>query len=207
MAKDKMLRVVDARAGSVVGEAKSHQGSKGGRVAWLSRINRILTVGFSKTNAREAALLDPRNLTTPVAVLPAIDAQPSTSTLIPLVDDELGVVFLAGKGEGSIRVLEATESALVLATEFKNKDPQSSAVLLPKTVVDTSKCEIDRVLRLIEAKHLVVPVRFEVPRQAGAQVFQEDLYPPTFDGQPSCSAADFFAGSCRSRNVRPFPRK
>lgn len=206
-AKDKVVRVVDTRAGAVVAEAKSHQGSKGGRVAWLSRLNRLFTVGFNKTNAREAALLDPRNLAAPVATVPTIDAQPSTSTLLPFVDEDLGLVYLAGKGETSMRIVEATEGTLAAVADWKHKDPQSSVAMLPKTVVDTSKCEIARFVRLIETKHLAAPVRFEVPRQAGAQIFQDDLYPDTWDGQPSCTAADFVAGTCHPRNTRPFPRK
>lgn len=45
----------------------------------------------------------------------------------------------------------------------------------------------------------VTPIRFEVPRQ-NAAVFQDDLYPPTWDGKPALTAADWFGGAAKPVN-------
>lgn len=45
--KDKLLRIIDVRADSVVGSTSSHQGIKDSRVVWLNDNQRLLTTGFN----------------------------------------------------------------------------------------------------------------------------------------------------------------
>eukprot|EP00727_Mastigamoeba_balamuthi_P008399 m51a1_g4181 hypothetical protein (395) ;mRNA; f:363084-364567 len=191
--KDKTMRVFDARSGANVNSAASHQGAKGGRVTWLGRLDRICTVGFNRQNVPELVLIDPRNVSAP---LQTVNLGSAPSTLFPSWDDDLGLLYLGGKGEGSIKVVEVSESEAAVIAEHKSKDPQAALALLPKQgVVNAQKCEVARFLKLIESRRLVAPLFFEVPRSTASTVFQEDLYPPVWDGRPTLNAADFFSGT------------
>jgi hypothetical protein len=194
--KDKHLRVYDPRAAAAapVSVAPSvHKGAKGGRAVWLGRIDRIATVGFNANNVPELSLIDPRAFGTPVQNLNLGVAQ---GTMFPFYDEELGLLYVAAKGEGTVKVLEATASEVSLVAEHKSKDPQAAITLLPKQgFVNPTKCEVARFLKLVESKKLIAPLHFEVPRQAAATVFQEDLYPPVYDGTPVMSVQEWMAGA------------
>jgi len=190
--KDKTVRVFDPRANQCVAEAPDHPGAKGGRVVWLQKKDLIFTCGFGKTNERQIALYDPRKLGEKLT-LQVIDS--SSSSLMPFYDNDLGIMYLAGKGDGNIRYYEVTDEAPYLhyLNEFKSKDPQTGIAALPKQACDVKKCEVMRLLKLTPNGN-VVPIRFEVPRTENA-FFQEDLYPDTFDGKPSMSSDEWFSGS------------
>jgi len=102
---------------------------------------------------------------------------------------------LAGKGDGNIRYYEVNDEAPYVhyLSEFKSKDPQSGMTVFPKSFNDVKKCEIFRMAKLTPSG-LLVPIRFEVPR-AENQFFQEDIFPDTFDGQPTSSASEWFGGA------------
>eukprot|EP01105_Mastigella_eilhardi_P005223 TRINITY_DN16983_c0_g1_i1.p1 TRINITY_DN16983_c0_g1~~TRINITY_DN16983_c0_g1_i1.p1 ORF type:complete len:412 (-),score=123.20 TRINITY_DN16983_c0_g1_i1:39-1217(-) len=188
IAKDKKVRVVDPRASTVATEYLPHDGNKSGRVAWLGNLDRLCTVGFTKTGGREIAMTDPRNVQKPLFTA---QLEGGTATPLPLYDADLSLLFLGGRGEGIIRIAQATEDKITFLGQYANKDPQSAVALLPKSHVDVTTCEVARVLKLIETRHVVVPIRFEVPRQAAAHIFQDDLYPSTWDRRPTMDAAQF----------------
>eukprot|EP01118_Nematostelium_gracile_P013716 TRINITY_DN5211_c0_g1_i3.p1 TRINITY_DN5211_c0_g1~~TRINITY_DN5211_c0_g1_i3.p1 ORF type:complete len:371 (-),score=111.83 TRINITY_DN5211_c0_g1_i3:9-1121(-) len=197
-AKDKTLRIFDPRANACVAETIDHDGAKGGRVLWLTEKNLIFTVGFSKGTDRQIALYDPRNLATKLT-LQKIDT--ASSTLLPFADQDNGIVFLGGKGDGNIRYYEVVDEAPYIhyLNEFKSKEPQSGLAALPRRCVDVKKCEILRLYKLTP-NGCVIHIGFEVPRKEN-MFFQEDLYPPCHDGQASMSADDWFGGANTPANV------
>ncbi len=77
-------------------------------------MNRILCTGFAKNNAREAKMFDPRNLAKPLYAK-EIDNSSSSSPFVSF-DEDLSIVYIWGKGDGNIRVYEATENTLIDAT-------------------------------------------------------------------------------------------
>ncbi|KAH3757751.1 actin binding protein [Pelomyxa schiedti] len=192
ISKDKVLRVVDPRGNTIVSQVLAHLGAKVGRVSWLGRLDRILSIGFGSGSGREILMFDPRNIAKPIA---NVQIETGSSTLLPFVDEDLSLIYLAGKGEGLIRTYEIADAQLTLVSQFQSKDPQSSVSMLRKTSLDFMKCEVARFLKLVETKRLLVPVRFTVPRQGSANIFQEDLYPATWDHQPTMTATDFFGGA------------
>jgi len=194
--KDKQLRVLDPRSGKVVAEVKDLEGAKSGRVAWQRARDRLITVGFNKTTERQMNVYDPRVLGKPLSST-VIDA--SSATLMPFLDEDLGIVYLASKGEGNIMLYEGVDEAGQLhpLTVFKSNVPQSGLAMLPKSVCNRAKCEVLRFIKL--SPQYAVPVRFEVPRQSGG--YQEDLYPPTWDGKPSTTADAYFAGKAAPPNL------
>merc|ERR1712137_973560 len=101
--KDKKIRVIDPRGGNITGEASGHPGVKGSRCIWLGERGTIFNVGFSRSSDRTYSILDPRKLDTPI-VQANIDT--SSGILMPFYDNDTGLLFLAGKGDGNIRYFE-----------------------------------------------------------------------------------------------------
>jgi len=56
--KDKMIRVLDPRAGKQIYKGQGHRGPKGMQVTFLGNTNKLFTTGFSVGNQREVALWD-----------------------------------------------------------------------------------------------------------------------------------------------------
>jgi len=193
--KDKFLRVFDPRDSKVTATVDDHPGAKGGRVIWLGRKDLIFTCGFGKGSERQYALYDPRNLSSRLA-LQVIDN--SSSTLLPFYDNDLGILYLGGKGDGNIRYYEVVDEDpyIHFLSEYKSKEPQAGLAPLPKSVCDVMNCEIMRVLKLgiSSGNGIVSPIKFAVPRKDNAY-FQDDLFPDTFDGKPSMSSDEWCGGS------------
>jgi len=187
--KDKKLRIVDPRTGKVTSEAEAHLGVKASRVTYLGRKNKIFTVGFSKSSEREYAIWDPSNLAKPL-IQQSIDS--AAGLIMPFYDDDTGVLFLAGKGDGNIRYYEIVDEDPYIhyLNEYKSGTPQRGMGYLPKTSVNVSECEIVRLYKL--AGNLVEPISFKVPRKS--DMFQEDLFPDTPGNTPALTSDEWFAG-------------
>jgi coronin-1B/1C/6 len=185
--KDKKARVFDPRTKEIAAEVVAHQGIKGSRAAWLR--DKLLTIGFSKTSEREFSIYDPRKIETPIAHL-AIDS--SAGVIMPFFDPDTNILFLAGKGDGNIRYYEIVDEApyFFYLSEFKSATPQRGMAFVPKRGLNVSECEIARALKLSPNK--VEPISFRVPRKS--DIFQDDLYPPTYAGEPSLSAEQWTHG-------------
>jgi len=191
-AKDKKVRIIDPRQKSVVSEADGHPGVKGSRVCWLGP--RLYSVGFSKTSEREFALWDPREFKEPL-LRQTVDT--SSGLLMPFFDRDTNVLFLAGKGDGNIRYYEIVDEAPYIhyLTEFKSATPQRGMAMLPKRAVNVSDCEIVRMLKI--GTKTMEPISFQVPRKS--DLFQADLFPPCFAGEPALSAEEW----CNGKNAEP----
>jgi coronin-1B/1C/6 len=187
--KDKKVRVIDPRANSVVGEVEAHAGVKGMRVAFLGRHEKLFTMGFSKTSERQFTLWDPRNLGSGIRT-ENIDT--AAGILMPFYDDDTNVLFLAGKGDGNIRYYEVVDEApyIHFLSEFKSASPQRGMGWTPKLAMDLASCEIARLIKVTATA--LEPIHFTVPRKS--DIFQDDLYPPTFSGEPSLDANEWSSG-------------
>eukprot|EP01102_Stenamoeba_stenopodia_P011232 TRINITY_DN3436_c0_g1_i1.p1 TRINITY_DN3436_c0_g1~~TRINITY_DN3436_c0_g1_i1.p1 ORF type:complete len:427 (-),score=124.03 TRINITY_DN3436_c0_g1_i1:129-1322(-) len=190
--KDKNLRVFDPRGSGVVAEVADHQGAKSGRALWLSKQDKIVTCGFTKTSDREFGVYDPRALK---SRLSTVKIDNSTSTPLLFFDEDTDVLFLSGRGDGNIRYYEFAADAPLLhvLSEFKSKDPAAGMAMLPKTSCNVMKCEVQKFLKLTPNGQ-VIPIRFEVPRQH-TDWFQEDLFPDTWDLKPVGTATQWFDGA------------
>lgn len=87
---------------------KCHEGSRASKVVFLSNSNRLLTTGFSKHSDRQYSLWDTNNFIKPL-VSDTIDC--SSGILFPFYDRDTNMLYLAGKGDGSIRYYEITDKA------------------------------------------------------------------------------------------------
>jgi len=187
--KDKKVRMLDPRANSIIGEIEAHPGVKGMRLAFLGQRDKLFTMGFSKTSERQYSLWDPKSLKEP---LKTENIDTSSGILMPFFDNDTSILFLAGKGDGNVRYYEVVDEApyVHFLSEFKSATPQRGMGWTPKTAMDLSSCEIARLLKITATA--CEPISFTVPRKG--DIFQDDLYPPTFSGEPSLKADEWFGG-------------
>jgi len=188
--KDKKLRVVDPRTGTVVQEAEAHQGVKGSRAIWLGSKEKIFSCGFTKTSEREICLWDPKDLSKPI-MKEQVDS--ASGLLMPFFDNDTSVLFVAGKGDGNIRYYEIVDEAPYIhyLTEFKSNVPQRGMCMIPKRAVNVSDCEIVRMLKV--GTKMVEPISMQVPRKS--DIFQEDIFPDCYAGEPALSSSEWLGGS------------
>jgi hypothetical protein len=164
-------------------------------VTWLK--DKVFTVGFSKSSEREFNIFDPRSIAEPIA---HVNIDTSSGGIMPFFDVDSGLLFLAGKGDGNIRYYEIVDEApfFYYLTEFKSATPQKGMAFLPKRSLNVSECEIARGLKLHTNK--VEPISFRVPRKS--DIFQDDLYPDTYAGEPSLSIEEWSNGANAEPKLR-----
>ncbi|NXB89796.1 COR1B protein, partial [Vidua chalybeata] len=141
--KDKSVRVIDPRRGTVVVEKeRAHEGARPMRAIFLAD-GKIFTTGFSRMSERQLALWDTENLEEPMG-LQELDS--SNGALLPFYDPDTSVVYVCGKGDSSIRYFEITEEPpyIHFLNTFTSKEPQRGMGWMPKRGLDVSKCEIAR---------------------------------------------------------------
>eukprot|EP00019_Armaparvus_languidus_P001439 CAMPEP_0168598580 /NCGR_PEP_ID=MMETSP0420-20121227/11498_1 /TAXON_ID=498008 /ORGANISM="Pessonella sp." /LENGTH=871 /DNA_ID=CAMNT_0008635957 /DNA_START=159 /DNA_END=2774 /DNA_ORIENTATION=+ len=187
--KDRKLRLIDPRAGKVVGESEiAHQGAKSFRAVWMGRHDRIFTAGFSKSSERECAVWDIRKLDKWMGRT-GIDV--SSGVIEPVYDEDTNVTFVSGRGDTTVRLFEAVEKPHFL-TQFSGGEPAVGVAALPKSVVDVRGVELRRFVKLTSTGR-VVPIRFFVPRTR-VEFFQDDIYPPTRASEPGLTGPQWLSG-------------
>jgi len=195
--KDKKIRVFDPRDAKSVVSAEGFAGTKRASVVWASNQEKLLGVGFSKTSVRQYGVWDPRNLSTPLGIT---DLDQSAGVIIPFYDPDNSILYLAGKGDASIRYFELVKEKpyLHFLSEFRDTKSQQGVAWLPKRACDTTKCEIAICLRLM--KDAIVPISFQVPRKS--DLFQKDLFPDAYAGVPSLEAKEYLGGDNKAPVVK-----
>lgn len=129
--KDRSLRIVDPRVGSIISNAFSTGGGVIGRnlrVCWCDTrtgiyADPLLTVSTSGSGMRQLHLWDIRKFDSPI-IMKTVDN--ASGQLFPLFDETMNTVFVAGKGDTIIRTYELhflEEQATII-----NDDSSSSRV-------------------------------------------------------------------------------
>lgn len=193
--KDKKLRVIDARNGTILQEGICHQGSKASKVVFLGDSGRLFTTGFSRFSDRQWAVWSQHNLEAPLRI-ENIDS--SSGVLFPFYDHDTKMVYVAGKGDGNIRYYEIVNEPPYChyLNQFLTGFPQRGLGFMPKRGLDVSRCEVFRFYKLHAVKPLCEPVSMIVPRKS--EQFQEDLFPDTAAPTPSLTAKEWLSGKNRS---------
>ncbi|XP_053227628.1 coronin-2A isoform X1 [Podarcis raffonei] len=189
--RDRKIRVIDPRAGTVLQEAnnKSHRVNK---VLFLGNMKKLLSTGTSRWNNRQIALWDQGDLSVPLL---EEDMDGSSGLLFPFYDSDTHMLYVLGKGDGNIRYYEISSEKPYLnyLMEYRSPLPQKGIGIMPKRGLDVSSCEIFRFYKLIPAKYLIEPVSMIVPRRS--ESYQEDIYPMTAGAQPAMTAQEWLSGS------------
>jgi len=187
--KDKKLRIIDSRGNKVVAETEAHGGLKGSRVCWLGNKEKIITCGFTKNSEREFCVWDPKDLSKPVNRT-SIDS--GAGQLMPFYDNDTSVLFMGGKGDGSIKYYEIVDEApyIHFLSQHGTNVPTRGLCMLPKRSVNVSDCEIVRMLKC--SVKTVEPIAFCVPRKS--DIFQDDLFPDCYSGESSLTHEQWVGG-------------
>eukprot|EP00743_Colponemidia_sp_Colp-15_P000184 GILK01000213.1.p1 GENE.GILK01000213.1~~GILK01000213.1.p1 ORF type:complete len:460 (-),score=64.16 GILK01000213.1:141-1478(-) len=187
--KDKCLRILDPRGNTIVAETRAHEGAKSTKVVWLGNSPRLFSVGFSKQSERQFSFWDIRNFSAPLITTQLDQA---AGVIMPFYDQDTGLLFLAGKGDGNIRYFEVVneEPYCHFIDDFRTANAARGVCVLPKRSVDVSKCEVVRALKI--SNTTVEQISFRVPRKSEA--FQEDIFPDCPGAEPALSAEQWFAG-------------
>lgn len=187
--KDKKLRISDPRQGKIVQETNGHQGTKGARAVWLTSLDKIFSVGFTKLAERHFMILDPRKFDAPLCNT-QIDV--SSGIIMPFFDEDNNIIYLAGKGDGNIRFYELVPDAPYahFISAYKSTSPQRGMGMVPKYALDVMNCEVARLLKLESTQ--IVPIMMQVPRKATN--FQSDIFPDTRGFEAALTAEQYFLG-------------
>eukprot|EP01084_Bolivina_argentea_P179503 310175_1 len=115
------------------------------------------------------------------------------------MDDDLNILYLASKSDNSVRYYElrSDDKLVHYLSMYRDNIPQMGGGWVPKRALDVMKCEVQRFFKL--TKNAVIPISFIVPRKAGKDVFQKDIYPPC----ASPTAAQTANGWMGGNNVNP----
>jgi hypothetical protein len=188
--KDKKLRIFDPRNKEQVSEiAEAFDGAKSSKIFFVPEFQWVGATGFSKSAKRQLKLWDQRKLEEPLFKL---DIDAAASVLMPQFDTDNGVLYLAGKGDGTIQFYElVNDDRQVYFLNQHRGEPQKGGGWVPKRGLDVWKCEVNRFLKL--TKTSIIPVSFIVPRKAGSEVFQDDIYPDA-PAAKAALTADQWAG-------------
>lgn len=194
--KDKTVRVIDARSNTVATEAiKAHEGSKAIKLTYAGRKEMLVSVGFTKSSQRELKIWDPRNMGKALKVT-QLDTAPGI--VIPYYDTDTDVLFLAGKGDGSIRYFEIQDDEPYSfdLSMYRSNNSNKGMCFMPKRGCNVMGCEMARAFKLTQSSDgagVVEPLSFVIPRKSA--VFQKDIFPPTCAGVPSHTADEWMGGS------------
>ncbi|KAM4753057.1 coronin-2A isoform 2-T4 [Cyanocitta cristata] len=188
--RDRKIRVIDPRAGTVLQEAnyKSHRANK---VLFLGNMKKLFSTGTSWWNSRQIALWDQNDLSVPLL---EEDLDGSSGLLFPVYDSDTHMLYVVGKGDGNIRYYEISPEKPYLnyLMEYRSHLPQKGIGMMPKRGLDVAACEIFRFYKLIPTKSLIEPVSMIVPRRS--ESYQEDIYPLTAAAQPALTAQQWLNG-------------
>ncbi|KAJ1662178.1 hypothetical protein IW140_006116 [Coemansia sp. RSA 1813] len=186
---DGILTIYDPRhssasEGSVVGKSAAfHAPGRPTRALWLGEKSFLISTGMTKTRERSAALWDQRNLSRPLA---SLVLQQSTKSLIPLFDEDTSLVYLAEKGDCTIRWVDADPSSSTPLAELGSVvlgHQISGCALLPKHQLNVMGGEIARLYAVVDncgagSGGAVIPISQVAPRRTYLD-FHSDLFPDT----------------------------
>ncbi|KAI9207856.1 uncharacterized protein BJ171DRAFT_491716 [Polychytrium aggregatum] len=182
--KDNSMRIYDPRGStSAVSKGLIHDGIKPSRLVWVDGTTTLFSTGFNKKRDREYALWDTRNASKPL-VLNRLDTSPGIVT--PLYDPDTSIVFLAGKGDTTVKWVELkAEDPYVTAglLGYSGKEVLSGGCMIPKYSTNVMACEIARLLLLGSDGTTIVPVSCTVPRKTNLD-FHSDIFPDTRAPEP-----------------------
>jgi len=187
----KLLVTYDPRSGEEAMKFQCMDSSKSSKVFWVPTYNWIGCTGFTKQAKRCLKIWDLKDTSKPI-YNEIVDQQ--SSVLMPFYDEESHMLFFHGKGEGSVMFNELVNDKRIFYNlgMYRDTEPQKGGCFVPKRAMRVFNCEVARYMKV--TRDSVIPVSFRVPRKAGAEIFQEDIYPDCAAGLPSMTADEYLGG-------------
>lgn len=193
-ARDKNVYIIDPRSKEFVGKTVCHSGAKPMRATWMGRKPFFLTTGCDNFQTRQVAMWDPRQLEKPLKLAASGSG---SGVCTPLYDADTNLFYLSMKGEGAIKVFEATsdDKGFAEITTVASDTPAKGVCLVPKVSLDIAGCEVDQILKV--TANAIAPVSMYVIRKNKG--FHEDLFPNTAACRSVMTAADWVSGKNGTR--------
>ncbi|XP_071951784.1 coronin-7-like [Antedon mediterranea] len=176
LCKDKILRIYDPRQSDTpTKEVSGVNPGRCGRIVWVCQDKCLLVSGFNSNGQRKISVYGLTDLSKP---LHEVEFDVSPSILIPYYDEDTNVVFLSGKGESMIYIVEvsAQQPYIFDCSNFKLNSIYQAVSFLPKNVCVVKDVEFARAVVL--TKMNIEPISFTVPR-VKMEYFQDDIFPDT----------------------------
>ena len=194
ISKSGHVALFDPRASSdaIKSRALPIQPIKPSRIVWVGE--HLLVTSFSKTRNREYLVLNP-DLSTKATQ--TIDT--NTSPLIPLVDHERQIVYLAGRGDMTLRQVELSGPQGFQETIHPLPSPLLGGMgLASPTALDVMTAEIARLFmgQFDKDGEAIVALSINVPRRQLID-FHPDLYPEVMGTSPEQTADEWIKGDDR----------
>lgn len=192
--KFQTIRLFDPRTGKEIGQAKGSELNKPQKMLFVNKDN-FLTIGFGK-NGREAKLFDIKNLGSPINTL-KIDDQ--NEVFYPYYDYDSGIIFLPGKNSKKMHLYNYMNGNIsILHQNYQLTEPTQYFTLDEKRFVDYKSNEMTRMYFF--NNHFLKMTSFFIPRKG---LFDRDLYPDTFSGEPSLTADEWVSGTNKDPVLKP----
>ncbi len=158
--KEKLIKIFDPRKTDSIHTIQGFEGNKTQKMLFMGNSDYFLATGFSKANDREVRVFDLRSVEKPVQVL-RVDN--NSATLQPYYDADSGLLFLAGRGESTVKYFEFSNGTFKKANEFSTAEPSKSSAFLQKRYVNYNKCELATMIKV--TKNWVSYVHFSYPKK------------------------------------------
>ena len=191
---NKNLKVFDPRQNKPVLSALCHDSAKVSKLAWING-SELVTVGFTKSNAKEAKQWDIRKAGEDLAATPVSTTTIDHSSAIatPFYDKESKLLFTCGKGESTIHIFDFNTDKVQKCIDFQSKEPGTAYAAFDRRYVDYNKNEIDRFVKY--SKGVLYTVSFRIPRKV--DVFDAELFPELACGQPAQTFDEWAGGETK----------
>jgi hypothetical protein len=154
-------------------------------LVWVA--DKIFITGWDQSRNRLYALINPSDLSTVFTQ----NLDTNLSPLLPIVDEERKIVYIAGRGDMELRQVEL--GGVTGFQETVHPLPyalaSTSLAAVHPTILDVMQAEIGRVLIPVVDKDgdAILPVEIKVPRRQSID-YPEDLYPDIMgSSEYSCS--------------------
>jgi len=192
--KDRTLRLFDPRApqDAVVTIPDCFMKATAHKCFFVPDYGWIGATGFNKSGKRFVKFWD---VGTQQLVHKEKFASDGSGILNPMYDAERNMLWLWGKGEGSIRFIDIKSSGKIYKESgfTQSSTPTSGGCWAPMNSLDTGKCELQRFYCMRQQSGFrVVPLKFIVPRKN--EGYHADLYPDVPSSNPSIEADAWAAG-------------
>jgi len=208
--KDKTLRLFDPRAPEAAFEIPdAFAKATSFKCFWLPDYGWIGATGQNRQGKRYIKFWD---VGTQQLVHKEKFANEGSGILYPMYDAGRNMLWVWGKGEGSIRFLDIKNSGKIYKEcgHTQSSTPTKGGCWMPMNGLDTGGCELQRFycMRTKDGNNKVVPLKFIIPRKV--QGYHADLYPDVPAGQPSLESDAWVDGgsaepvmsSCDPRSLK-----
>ncbi|OAV92610.1 hypothetical protein PTTG_04159 [Puccinia triticina 1-1 BBBD Race 1] len=194
-----ILQLWDPRASAMVSSCDNQDGSGGrkcSRLAWIG--DHILTTSVNKLRDRQYSVFDPRSLNSPIKI-ERIDN--SNGTLIPLVDPNRSILYLATRGESTLKWSKLNFSSTLTVEAFNSMlpiSPVAGVAMAPinHRTVDVMKAELCKLMILTKNAE-VVPLTMQAPKRQYLD-FHADVMPSVRSMGPAQTGKEWLQGKDQS---------